>query len=318
MGDQQQDWHLVGWDGVTVRIPSDWEIGAISSEERGGYLRLDDQEMPRLEIKWNSPTGFVNLDKTVDNYLKQIRQSRKREQQPVQIDREAKVISKRKVRKDTLQTFAWHAEQHAYGAAWLCKQCGRVVITQVMGPVDNPKLSQLAEQVIATITDHHTGGWKTWAAYDFVVQMPEDFALHKQKLMAGLIEFSFVRETEKVTVARWGMANVALRNHSLDEWTQQQLGKLLRPYGPESEAIEYRGHPALAMTGKRLLPLQSVQRFFRHLTHRLSADRLRGYVWHCEPENKIYVIHAYLDHDNYDLAEQIRDRIVCCQDITSQ
>ena len=313
MSDQPQDWHLVGWDGVTVRVPSDWNIGAISRDQQGGYLRLDDQERPRLEIKWSSSAGFVDLEETVDKYLKQIQRSRKRGQPEIEIDRDVKVISKRKVGKDALETFAWRAEENAYGAAWLCKQCGRVVITQVIGPVDNAKLRQLAEKVIATVTDHPTDGWTTWAAYDFVAQVPEDFALNKQKMMTGLIEFSFVRETEKITVARWGMANVALRRRSLDAWAQQQLGKSLRLYGPESESIEYRGHPALALIGKRLPPFQGVQRFFRHLFGRRYADQLRGYVWHCEPENKIYMVHAYLDHDNYELAEQIRDRIVCCQ-----
>lgn len=313
MDDEQQNWHLIGWDGITVRVPPEWDMGAISREEKGGYLRADDQEMPRLEIKWHSSDGFVDMEQVVSQYLKQMQRSRKRGQQPVHIEREVKVISRRKVKKDKLQTFAWHAEQDACGAAWLCRQCGRVVIAQVMGPAGEENLGQLAEQVIATVTDHPTGGWKTWAAYNFVAELPEDFELKNQKLRAGLIEFSFERDTEKATVACWGMANVALRRRSLKEWAEQELGKALSRYGPESEPIEHRGHPALAITGKRLLPFQGIQRFFRHVAGRPWADQLRGYVWHCEPENKIYVVYAYLDHDNYDLAEQIRDRIVCHQ-----
>ncbi len=314
MSDQQQGWHLVGWDGITVRVPADWNIGAISHEQEGGYLRLDDEERPRLEIKWSSPDGFVDLEETVDKYLKQIQHSRKRGQPEIEIDRETKVISRRKAGKDSLETFAWSAEQNAYGAAWLCKRCGRVVITQVIGSADDQNLPELAQKVIATVTDHPSGEWTTWAVYDFVAEIPQDFKPDKQKMMAGLIQLSFVRDTEKITVARWGMANVALRHQTLDEWAQQEVGKALRRYDPQSEPIEYRQHPALALTGKQLLPWQGVQRLFRHLTNQPFADQLRGYVWHCEPENKIYVIHAYLDHANYDLAEQIRDRIVCCQD----
>lgn len=311
MGDKQQ-WHLVGWDGITARVPPDWDLGAISTEEKGAYLRFDDQDGPRLEIKWSSPDGFVDLDKMVDTYLKQIGRSRKRGQQPVQIEWDAKVISKRKARKDILKTFAWHAEQQAYGAAWLCKHCGRVVISQVVGPTGDQGLGQLAEKVIATITDHPADGWKTWAVYDFIAQVPEDFSLASQKMMAGLMEFNFVRDTEKVTVARWGMAQVALSDRNLEKWAQEKLGKHLWRYGPKSELTEYRGHPALALTGKRLLPFAAIPRFLRRVSGRLCADQLRGYVWHCEPGNKIYVVHAYLDQAHYDLAEQIRDHIVCC------
>ena len=316
MSHRQPDWHLIGWDGITVRVPRDWDMGAITSEEKGGYLRLDGPDGPRLEVKWHSPSGFVDLNKTVEDYLKQITRSRRRRKQSIEIERDIKVVSKRKVGKDILQTFTWQAEQRAYGAVWLCKQCGRVVITQVLGPVDDRGLRKLAEKVIATVTDHPTDGWKTWAAYDFMVAVPEDFTLKSQKMMAGLMEFSFVHDTEKVTAARWGMANVALGGESLEEWARQQLGKTLRQYGPKSEPTEHRGHCTLALRGERLLLFQGIQRFLRRMFDRRYADQLRGYVWHCEAENKIYVVYAYLDRANYDLAEQMRDRIVCCQAIS--
>ncbi len=314
MSNEQIGWHLVGWDGITAQVPADWNIAAITHEPDGGYLRLDDTNQPRVEIKWSVPKGFIDLEETVDKYLKQLQRSRKRDQPAIEVDRDAQVISKRKAQKDALETFAWHAEQDAYGAAWLCKQCGRVVIVQVIGPADEEALAQLAEKVIASITDHPTDGWNTWAAYDFVAQIPEDFELKDQKMMAGLIELSFERNTEKITVARWGMANVALRRHALDEWAQQELGKALAAYKPTSERIKYRGHGALTLTGKRVPLTHAARRLLRHLTGQQCADQLRGFIWHCQPDNKIYVVYGYLDYQNYDLAQQIRDRIVCCQD----
>ncbi len=301
----------IGWDGITARVPKDWALTSFSSSEKEGYLRADDQDMPRLEIKWMDTPGFVDLGQTVDNYLNSIKKRLARAKQELVIDRDAHVISRRKMHKDSLETFAWRAEAQAYGAVWLCKQCNRVVIAQVLGPPDDAGLMATAQQVLSTIRDHPTDGWVTWAAYGFVCQMPEDFELTGQEMFSALIKLSFTRDTETVTVGRWGMAEVLLRHQSLDEWVQAELGKQVRRYAPRSEEQEFRGHQAVAFTGERMPPLHGLKSFARHATGKQCADKLLGYAWHCPPTNKILVAYALLDRANYKLAEEIHDRIEC-------
>ncbi len=303
--------HLIGWDGVTVRVPADWSLASVTADEKDGYLRADDEDMPRLEIKWARTPGFVNLTETVDKYLATIEKRAQRDKQELTVDRQAQVISKRKMHKDNLETFAWRAAQQAYSAVWVCKQCDRTVIAQVLGPLDDAELLTTAQQVLSTIRDHPTDGWVTWAAYGFVCQIPEDFTLSTQQMFPGLIKLSFTRDSETITVGRWGMAEILLRDQSLDKWLQTALGKELRRYQPQSEEQQFRGHSAVAFSGERMALLAGVKGFVRHLGGKRSADRLLGYAWHCEQENKIFVVHALLDRANYDLADQIRDRVEC-------
>ena len=73
------DWNLFGWAGIQLEIPTTWEISGISGDEKNGYLRLDDAEMPRLELKWaKTRKKKPDLHKTLDEYFKLVRKNYKR------------------------------------------------------------------------------------------------------------------------------------------------------------------------------------------------------------------------------------------------
>jgi len=312
---KQSGQHLIGWAGITAQVPEEWALASISADEKEGYLRVDDRDMPRLEIKWVESSGFVDLDQTVDKYLKSVHKSMKKEHKgediEFRVDRDTRVVSKRQMQKDGLVTFAWTAQHQAYGAVWLCKECERTVIAQVVGRGDDENLLATAQQVITSIQDHPRDGWMTWAAYGFVCQLPEDFVLSSQQMYSALIKFSFSRGNETIEVGRWGMAETLLRNQTIDEWLQQELGRELGQYKPRSEETQIRGHQAVSFAGTRMPLMQGLKRFVSHLLGRPYPDKLLGHAWHCEKENRIFVVHALLDSDNYELADQVRDRIKC-------
>ncbi len=313
MSDNDKSQRLIGWAGITVRVPQDWALASISADEKEGYMRVDDHDMARLEIKWVTSPGFVDLEKTVNKYLQTVKKAHKTDEHQFSVDRDIRVVSKRQMKKDSLATFAWRAQQQAYGAVWVCKQCDQTVIAQVLGRPEEKDLLRTAQQVISNIGDHPIDGWTTWAAYGFVCQVPEDFGLTKQQMYSALLKFSFTRDTETIEVDRWGMANTLLRDQTLDQWLQQELGKELSHYKPQSEETQFRGHEAVAFVGTRMPPLQSIKQFALHVIGRQAAQKLLGHAWHCEATNKIFVVHALLDATNYELADQLRDRIECHQ-----
>ncbi len=312
MSDNAKSQRLIGWAGITVRVPQDWALASISADEKEGYMRVDDRDMARLEIKWVASPGFVDIEKTVNKYLQTVKKAHKSDEHQFSVDRDTRVVSKRQMQKDNLATFAWHTQQHqAYGAVWVCKQCDQTVIAQVLGRPEEKDLLQTAQQVISSIGDHPIDGWTTWAAYGFVCQVPEDFSITKQQMYSALLKFSFTRDTETIDVGRWGMADTLLRDQTLDQWLQQELGKELSHYKPQSDETQFRGHEAVAFAGTRMPPLQGIKQFALHVIGRRSPQKLLGYAWHCEATNKIFVVHTLLDAANYELADQLRDRIEC-------
>jgi hypothetical protein len=305
---------LAGWQGLTVEIPDGWEIAAITNEPQGGYIRWDDGNMPRLEIKWSQQSGYVDLNRVIDKYLADIEKQQKKSGAELRIEREVSLISKRKRKRAGVKCFRWTGGTVAHGAAWVCKDCGRTILAQVHTPLDErPESAQeLAAAVLHSITDHPADGWSLWSAYGLACWTPEDFSISSQKLMAGLIEFELERKTERIKVARWGMAKLALKGRPLQEWLGSELAKQFRKHAVEEpEEIEIKGHEGLSITGGNLVGAQKLQRFWEHCRGRLYADRFAARAWHCPDSNKLLYVEIFVDRDNAGLVDEIVARMEC-------
>lgn len=301
---------VIGWQGLTLQVPAAWTVGAVSGDYHEGYLRVDGTDFPRLEVRWHESKGTTDLGSTVERYLRSLERDRAK-QSAVEVDVQANFISRRKIGKDKVQPFTWRGEQAGYGVAWLCKQCGRVILAQLLGPAEEPNLEQLAVQVLSHIQDHPVGDWATWALYDLHTEVPQGFEVTGTELRAGLTQLSFRRETERLVIARWGMAETALRGRSLEAWAGEQLDKPFRLYRPSAEETEFREHTALQVTGEALTPLGTWVRLFRHLVQKEHADQLVAYIWHCPPTNRIYVVYGMVDVSHKDMIKEVRDRTRC-------
>jgi len=307
----REDWEIRGWQGVVVEVPREWDIAAISGDRKQGYLRIDDQEnMPRVEVKWQEATGFADIEGVVDRYLTDLNKKRKKGEPEIEVDRRCPVVSKRRMRKRDLTCFAWKGEVEGYGAGWYCEECKRVMVVQVMAKPDEDGLG-LAGAIIGEMQDHPSGGWITWSTYGLTMQTPERFDLAGQKLMAGLIQFQFEDRGETLAGARWGMANVALRDRSLEAWARREVAPFHKGVKLSYEETQFRGHPALLVTGYFSNPLRHLQSFVVHVMGKPYPEAVRGWIWHCEDENRIYYAGGMLDEDNIEVAEQVALRIVC-------
>lgn len=305
------EWTVRAWEGVLVRVPPEWDIAAISGDRNQGYMRLDDQEnMPRVEVKWQKSSGFVNVEGVVDGYLKDLQKKRKKGEPEIETDRDCAVVSKRQMRKRDLNCFAWRGEVSGYGAAWYCEECERVMVIQVMARPDE-KGEDLAREVIGRMEDHPHDGVVTWSTYGLQMQVPERFEITGQKLMAGLIELRFANAGEEIVGARWGMANVALRNRSLEKWARSEIRDYHKGIKLSFEETTFRGHPAVEVSGVFSNPLKHIQSFAMHVAGRPYPEAVSGWVWHCVDENRIYYAGALLDADHMEIIERVAGSIFC-------
>jgi hypothetical protein len=306
---------MAGWQGMTAEIPEDWQIGAISGDVKQGYVRYDDGNMPRLELKWATESGFVDIEKVIAKYLTDLQKGRKKGAADIEVEKDTKLLSRRKRKKGSLRCFRWTiaGEAEGYGAAWVCTDCGRTVIAQVTMPAGGKadEDEELASGILLSINDHPLDGWTYWAAYGFGAWVPEQFKLSGQKLMAGLMEFDFEADTEKLKVARWGMAGMALRKKTLKEFIGSECSKTLRKNSVEAEEGEIKGHPGLILSGEGPGGVHKVRSFWAHCCGKHYADRFVGRAWHCEPGNKIIYIESLVDRAHTALVDEICDRIEC-------
>ncbi len=303
------NWVRVGWQGLSFTMPDDWNIGAIGGEKAQGYLRYDDGDMPRLEIKWaDAGTGFVDLNKVVEKYLREMSKGKKSR---TEVSRDVKLASKRKMRgKKAPQFFAWKGETQGFGAAWFCPDCHKTVILQVMGRLDEP-VQAMAEQVILDLEDHPREDWILWSAYGFDFYSPKDFVLASQKLMAGLIEIGLAQGDEQLHASRWGMANVILRRQSLLDWGKRELAKRLKKFDAQYTETTHRGHDAILIEGRTALPQEKLKSFVDHVRGKGFPDRVKALLWHCPESNKLFYVESIVDRENLQLVADVAARVTC-------
>jgi len=309
--DSMEDTTVVGWQGYTLTVPARWTMGAIGGDNTEGYLRLDGADMPRCELKWFNERGPVTIQTVIDKYLNDLQKKRKRRDPDVTVKRDTRLLGRRKGGRLQIESFRWDSEeQQAHGAAWVCKTCGRTTIIQVLGTPDED-IDELATEVILAVVDHPNEGWTTWATYGLHCEVPDEYKLSGQKLMAGLIELNFTLESEKIAVMRWGMSDVALADESLVTWAQKELSKRQKGWNCTYEEIEFNGHPGIAVTGGSSQVGVNVRTFINHCLRKTYGSNVMSLVWHCEQEKKIYCVETIVDDANKDLPVEVCGRIPC-------
>jgi hypothetical protein len=305
---------LIGWQGLTLTVPLDWNIGVIGGDRQSGYLRIDGVMMPRMEIKWQQAgKGGVNLERTLDKFIQGFTKEIAKRKAPVNVERNVKLISKRQKRKGDVLGFHWTADHQAYGVLWHCPDCDRIVIAQVMGGLEED-LQPLAVKVLSSLEDHAHQGWDTWSVYGLEFQMPELFSLEKHKLLTGQLELEFTRKkTQRILVSRWAMADTLLKEGAFEEW----MAYILRQrHGKEhrftlKESTTRHGHAGLIFEGRIKPIIQRVKDASTRFVLRRKPPIIRVLAWHCAPSNKIFATHFFLPQEQERLVEEVTTSVAC-------
>ena len=300
----------MGWQGLSAMVPSDWNIGMIGGDRQEGHLRLDDTHMPRLMIKWSKSEHPVSLTSKIDDYLKELHKRGKKSKQPITAERNVHLVGKRSKKKGDLQGYAWKGDCQSYGVAWRCPDCHRVIMAEVMGPVDGD-CKRLAREVLRSLEDHPQDGWADWAAYGLSFAIPERYELARSKFMSALLEFEFADDTERIAVFRWGIAETMLRDQPLVKWARPQLAKRLKEFKYELKEDEVRDHPAVIARGEKTHISDRVRRIGRRLVDKYFADACLCRFWHCTDSNKVYYVECVVDQDRLELADELLERLPC-------
>ena len=155
------DWTVFGWAGIQLEIPTTWELSGLSGDQKTGYLRLDDAEMPRLELKWaHTRRKKPDLHATLDEYFKLIRKTYKKGgelsfRRNVNFIKDPEFFEGR-----TVLGFSWKGSIRANGLIFHAGK--RITIVQVMGRLkenlatDSPPY--LSSQLPITETRHRRSG----------------------------------------------------------------------------------------------------------------------------------------------------------------
>ncbi len=313
------DWTLFGWAGIQIELPTSWEISGINGDEKNGYLRLDDDEMPRLELKWTkSRKKKPDLHKTLDEYFKLVRKNYKRGVN-VSFRRNVNPIKDEDyLKKCTVLGFSWKGSIRANGLIIHNPKTKRITIIQVMGHLkENWRPTVL--RIFKSISDQGDPDLTVWSAYGLRLAVPKTYKLERQKLLSGYLLFAFTRgRNRKISVERYGPAEVLLNEYSAEEnqletWFRARYAKAIRGYGFEVTPYTENEDERITFVGQQTrlydnVPLSPVLIFDKILIR----TRLVFHIWHCHTMNRIYVVQAIGRSDaSEELAQEVAESIHC-------
>ncbi len=323
--------HLLGWQGLTITLPEDWNLTTFAGNDLSGNLRADDGDGPRLELRWEQPKGSPDLERSIDQFLEKLEKDAKKRDREFRRAKDPKLVQRSRKRKSQLVNFGWIGERseelvgQGWGLGWQCAECNRVVVAHLIGRgLENPgKMQRLASEVLDTLECHGSGGWRTWGAYGLQMELPEEFQLGRAKLMTGRLDLEWIKAPpappagwiaarERIAIRRMAAANVVLAHESFGDWTERIIKNAGKEYRyNEQEETTVRAHKAVLLRGRlRDLKKYVQQRALGFLMRRPTIP-VETFVWHCEESNKLYALDCEMSHLNTHVPRDVLDSIEC-------
>jgi len=305
-----ENWSVVGWQGVALRTPPDWNLVGVTGDEKKGYFRVDSPSSASLEVRWTAlrqpPRDLAARAEEFLTALKKVGRKRK-----------VAFVSKVRPRKPTEAEarhggssvgFTWTADRRAYGRVLYCGYCKRLVVAQVVGESER-ELSGASSQILGSICEHEKPGWNLWALYGFALPVPEAFRLQRHTLMSSFVELEFAARGQRLLVQRWGLAaNQLLKKRSFHEWLERSYLPGVTGYSVESRPAEGE-HEAAVFSGDRTIARTALA-LPMALWGRPVPRRMSGCAWFCAESNKLFAIRHY-SRGNDDLSSRLRQEIAC-------
>ncbi len=313
------EWTLFGWAGIQLEIPTTWEISGISGDEKNGYLRLDDADMPRLELKWaKSRKKKPDLHATLDEYFKLVRKNYKRGGN-VSFRRNVDLIKDEDFLKgNTVLGFSWKGGIRANGLIIHNPDTKRITIVQVMGRIKE-NWRPIVLRIFQSIKDQGDAKNTIWSAYGLRLAVPNNYKLEKQKLLSGYLLFAFTRgRNRKISVERYGPAEVLLNEYSaepnqLETWFRTRYAKAIRGYGFQVTPHHEDGDERVTFIGQQTRVYDTVPFSPVLIVDKIiKRTRLTFYTWRCHHSNRIYVVQTFGRNEASEkLAQEVAESINC-------
>jgi hypothetical protein len=300
----------LGWRGVSLRVPEDWTLTKVSKEGESGFLRADSLEGLFVQIRWSEKKGLVSVPDSFDQYTRELQKSARKQRQQIEFKLKPRALSRSRHSQDAPMTYSWSSDQKALGLIYHCGECHRLVIAEVVGPLESDLT--VAGPILASIQEHGEGGWNTWGVHGLHAKVPEEFQLERQTMVTGHIMLRFRSRSRLLILQQWGLANVVLKGTDIAEWYEYQERGRLGRYVYQRHRSPFCGHEAFWMSGRdKIMP--GIAKAVQHLTAFTKPSlAFHACAWHCEETNRIYAVSA--EHPRGDnVFEQVLDRFICHQ-----
>jgi len=296
---QETAWTQFGWQGIAFEQPADWNISVVEGDHRTGYVRLDDDMMVRMELRWEKPRRPADVATIVQRYLDKLERAARKAGQELTVRRHLRLVDLPGKDCEYLST---ESDVHALALASRCQSCNRLVLARLLFR-KGEKIKPVAQRLFSTFDDHPRDGKSAWGLYGLTFAVPEAFVLAKSALKTGYLELLFHSGREELEVIRYSMANVLLKSQPLADWFKRTYEKKLALFRCEVHAESENGHDRVRCFGpaKRRSILSALRR--RRFLHCLA--------WRCREADKLFIFRLVSSQERDERFEQFSRSVAC-------
>ncbi len=279
----------IGWQGIKLRVPEDWNFVVESGDKEAGYMGLN-SSYSRFELKWEKmkKKKTFSIDTIIDNLIKKMKKSNKT----------LELLSRRnmKVFGHNAIFFKFKTIEKGYGITWYCDDKEKVFVGLFsFKSSESEKAKAAFDGLVDSVKCHGRGKQDQWAVFGFSLKVPSELKLTERKFLVGLGTLSFYNEkmrpfrTEKYDLVfqYWSPATLKFKDTYDDpkKWFEEVYEKTLKE--------RFKGK----LKKKRF---QSF-RIMDHAAKTLTSTVKRGFmsqvimknktcIWYCPETNRIYAV----------------------------
>jgi len=271
-------WTDFGWQAIHFDVPKGWELGAVSGDFNAGYFRLDDEDMVRLEVKWEKSKGKLTIGKVVEKHLDEVSKEARKQGIRWSSKRNLKLA---KLDGFDYEIFSFRGGVSTIGLVARCHTCERALFIRIFHRAGEP-IRNVARRTFETLRCHAKDGKTHWHFYDFEFDIPEPLRLDKHSLKTGRLELLFKKKQTEMELVRISLASVVLGQKDLGTWFTDFYDKKLQGYRLKQRKGKVRGHGCLVYEGEPL--------FARRIRTLFSGrHKLYACTWRCDKSDKLYI-----------------------------
>jgi hypothetical protein len=232
------------WQGLSCRVPADWNVVKIEGDRRAGLLLLADLDSAKLGIRWATAKSKAPAAEVV-------RQALRQEVGQLALE-DAKELS------PANSSFAFqmlYEDPDPPGRdVWIGLSDESHRLVQVSYQCKRRDLV-LRNEIVDEMEDQPIDAAQKWSALDLSCVVPAGFELKSHSLSAGDLRLNFIATGRRMlNVRQVGPATLALARQSIEKWLLSHIADSNRQYRSSASfelAIDSLNGVAMKLTRRR-------------------------------------------------------------------
>ncbi len=280
----------IGWQGVELQVPVDWNLVVESGGRDEGFMGFTSPSS-KFELKWGKAKKkkAFSINTVVEKFVKKLQKA----------DKKFKILNEgdTKVFDHKALYFHYQMGHEGYGITWNCDQEEKVFIGLfTFKPDEHKKSKTILENLLSSLKCHPSNNWNTWALFNFSFKTPSDFKVENRKFLLGFVTLvlskieyhALCSEKTEVVFQYWSPANVKFKGEykDLESWFEQHYARdFKKRYKGKMHIGEFQN---LRINRHKAKTFTSTTKKGPLLSQILGKNNT--YLWYCSRSNRIYAL----------------------------